>query len=128
MDNFPTLRTEPLSFYWCEDDLGSTYLSDRWLSCDERSLLEKRSHCLITATESAIANARLQPDSADELRSRVSASLQSAKPPPNNLSKGGYLALNNLKKGNNIQILPADKSRCTVVLNSTDYDHKSRTC
>ncbi len=29
MVNFPTLRTEPLSFYWGEDDLGSISVFER---------------------------------------------------------------------------------------------------
>ncbi|XP_072051785.1 uncharacterized protein [Amphiura filiformis] len=112
-------------------------LSDRPLSSNEQSLLEKGLNFavtskrvqvtdIITATESAIRNARLGPANAEELRSRVSASVISAKPPQHNLSKAEFTALESLKKNKDIAILPADKGRCTVVLNSTDYDKKAK--
>ncbi|XP_072025298.1 uncharacterized protein [Amphiura filiformis] len=112
-------------------------LSHRKLSVSEQSLLEKGLNFavaskriqvtdIITATESAIRGASIGPDKAEELRSRVSASIKSAKPPQYNLSKNEFSALESLKKDENITILPADKGRCTVVLNSKDYDQKAK--
>jgi len=56
----------------------------------------------------------------------VSASILSAKPSQCNLNKNELKALNSLKKDENIKILPADKGRCTVVLNTKDYDRKAK--
>ncbi|XP_072027782.1 uncharacterized protein [Amphiura filiformis] len=129
----------------CKEDKSAHNIRDRWvknlsdrpLSSNEQSLLEKGLNFavtskrvqvtdIITATESAIRNARLGPANAEELRSRVSASVISAKPPQHNLSKAEFTALESLKKNKDITILPADKGRCTVVLNSTDYDKKAK--
>ena len=56
----------------------------------------------------------------------MSASILSAKTPRNNLTKNEYRALDSLKKDKSITVLPADKGRCTVVLNSKDYDQKAK--
>ncbi|XP_072051992.1 uncharacterized protein [Amphiura filiformis] len=116
-------------------------LSDRSISDSERSLLEKGLNYavsskriegrqvteIITSTESAIRSSKLEYSRAEELRQRVNASILSAKPPKSNLTKSEYLALDSLKKDDSITILPADKGRCTVVLNSKDYDQKVKT-
>ncbi|XP_035759992.1 alpha-1-inhibitor 3-like [Neolamprologus brichardi] len=51
---------------------------------------------------------------------KVSATLSSAKVPPSNLTIQEKKAVASLSKDHNITVLPADKGRCTVVLNTTD--------
>ncbi|XP_041430610.1 LOW QUALITY PROTEIN: uncharacterized protein LOC121397622 [Xenopus laevis] len=82
---------------------------------------------LITATESAIKNNNLKNEEAEQLRLKVSAALSSARTPPSNFTTEERRALSSLSKDPNITILPADKGRCTVVLNTTDYDCKITT-
>ena len=85
---------------------------------------------IITETEYAIK--RLQYDKSNgvdedaiaELRSRVTGALKSAKPPRSNITKAERSALFELKKDQNITILPADKGRATVILDATTYDDK----
>ncbi|XP_077778802.1 uncharacterized protein LOC144326219 [Podarcis muralis] len=50
--------------------------------------------------------------------------LCSSKPPRSNLHKEEQKALTNLRKDNNIIILPADKGNATVVMNTSDYQAK----
>ena len=118
----------------CEEEFWSSCPRD--LTDSEQSVLEKGLNFavsskriqvtdIITATESAIKHAKLQPTTAEELRQRVSASILSAKTPRNNLTKNEYRALDSLKKDKSITVLPADKGRCTV-LNSKDYDQKAK--
>ena len=78
----------------------------------------------ITATESAIKHNKLDQASAEELRTKVTACLNNAKVPNSNLNKEEREAVKTLGKDNNITILPADKGRCTVVLDKIDYDEK----
>ena len=79
---------------------------------------------LITATESAIRKNKLSTTQAEELRLKVTAALSEAKNPTPNLSRQEMKAVASLSKDENITILPADKGRCTVVLNTVDYHNK----
>jgi len=79
---------------------------------------------LITATESAIRNNNLAETEAEQLRMKVTATLSSAKPPPSNLTPQEMKAITSLSQDQSITILPADKGRCTVVLNTSDYQDK----
>ena len=79
---------------------------------------------LITATESAIKKNKLSTTQADELRLKVTAALSEAKSPTPNLSSQEMKAVVTLSKDETITILPADKGRCTVVLNTSDYHDK----
>ena len=83
---------------------------------------------LITATESAIRNDKISEAEAEQLCVRVTAALSSTKTPPSNLTpqerKG---RLSSLSRDQNIANLPADKGRCTVVLNTADYHRKITT-
>ena len=110
-------------------------LSDRELTQTEKDVLAKGLNFaispkalpvvdLITATESAIRSNRLAQPDADQLRLKVTAALSSAKLPPSNCSHQERIALTTLSKDDNITILPADKGRCTVVLNTTEYHTK----
>ncbi|XP_062849575.1 uncharacterized protein LOC134311850 [Trichomycterus rosablanca] len=110
-------------------------LSDRQLTQAEKDILAKGLNFavtpkqvplveLITATESAIRNNNISDLEAEQLRMKVSACLSNAKPPPSNISRDERYALTTLSKDNNIIILPADKGRCTVLLNQIDYHEK----
>ena len=81
---------------------------------------------IISATESAIHRGSFEQNAADELRTRIDASILSAKVPKSNLTKEEDCALNALRKGNSITILPADKCRCTVILNKRNYDFRAK--
>ncbi|XP_050957575.1 uncharacterized protein LOC127158535, partial [Labeo rohita] len=107
-------------------------LSDRELTGPEMEVLAKGLNFavtpdhipvidMITATESAIRNNNIPEEEAEQLRAQVSMSLLKAKPPPPNLSEQEKRALTSLSKDINVTILPADKGRCTVVLNADDY-------
>ncbi|XP_072048801.1 uncharacterized protein [Amphiura filiformis] len=110
-------------------------LSSRPLSVVERDVLAKGLNYsvapdriphveLITATESAIKHNNLDTSTADELRTKISSCLVNAKVPNSNLNKEQQEAVNSLGKDKDIFILPADKGRCTVVLDKVDYDKK----
>ena len=60
----------------------------------------------------------------DKARSKIAGVLTSAKPPPSNLPWSLQKALDDLKKREDIVILPADKGRCTVVMDVTEYHAK----
>ena len=62
----------------------------------------------------------------DKAHSKIAGVLTSAKPPPSNLpwSLRNLKALDDLKKREDIVILPADKGRCTVVMDETEYHAK----
>ncbi|XP_060756880.1 uncharacterized protein LOC132867932 [Neoarius graeffei] len=107
-------------------------LSDRVLTQPERDVLSKGLNFavspeqipvveLITATETAIRNNNLTNTESEQLRLKISAALSSAKAPPSNLTSQERRALTVLQRDRNITILPADKGRCTVVLNTADY-------
>ncbi|TWW62451.1 LIM zinc-binding domain-containing [Takifugu flavidus] len=110
-------------------------LSDRELTQTEEEVLSKGLNFsvtpeevptveLITATETAIRNNKLPEAEAEQIRLKVTAALASAKPPTSNITNEEKRAIASLAKDKNITILPADKGRCTVVLNTTDYDTK----
>ncbi|XP_054861960.1 uncharacterized protein LOC129347772 [Amphiprion ocellaris] len=123
---------------WLEEltyDKWVKNLSDRELTPAERGVLAKGLNFavtpdelpvvdLVTATESAIRNNRLSETEAEQIRLKVSAALSSAKLPPSNISAQEKRALTTLQKDPNITILPADKGRCTVILNTADYHSK----
>ena len=60
----------------------------------------------------------------DELRWKVRQALEKAKPPKPNVTKEERTAIKNLKKDDNIIILPADKGNATVIMNKEEYNHK----
>ncbi|CAF94542.1 unnamed protein product [Tetraodon nigroviridis] len=110
-------------------------LSNRELTITEKDLLSRGLNFavtpeelpvvdLITATETAIRNNKLPETEAEQIRLKVSAALANAKPPASNITALEKRALASLAKDKDITILPADKGRCTVVLNTTDYDSK----
>ena len=77
---------------------------------------------MITSTE---ATARqLNEESAQHLRSKVSAILRTAKPPKSNLSPGLQSAMRKLQRDKDIVIIPADKGNATVVMDLSEYTRK----
>ncbi|XP_072039404.1 uncharacterized protein [Amphiura filiformis] len=71
-----------------------------------------------------VACRQLAPAKAQSLRADVVKCLRKSKVPPCNIKKGEQKALFDLQKDENITILPADKGRATVVLNTSDYEDK----
>jgi hypothetical protein len=69
----------------------------------------------------------LTPTEAADLRTEVVGAVKSSKPPRDNLKKQERHALISLSKDKSIMILPADKGRCTVILNREEYDEKAKT-
>ena len=146
LQNSPTARSD-LDKNWrgineegsqledCVKDKWVKNLSSRPLSGTEKDVLAKGLNFavtsnriphveIITATESAIRNNNVDATEADELRAKITACLSSAKPPQSNLNKQEREAVQTLSRDENIVILPADKGRCTVVLDKTDYSKK----
>ena len=75
----------------------------------------------ILATELACERIPDQGQKA-QLRNEVAGILKSAKTPTSNITKEEEKAIKNLAKNNNIMILPADKGRTTVVMDTTQYE------
>ena len=62
--------------------------------------------------------------SAERVRHKVIGVLGGAKPPPSNVTLDERLALKELRRDENIMILPADKGRATVLLDTSEYENK----
>ena len=76
----------------------------------------------IVATEQACKF--LPDDESHQLRAKVAGLHHSAKPPQSNLSKRERQALGNLAKNRDITILPADKGKATVIMDTAEYESK----
>ena len=63
----------------------------------------------------------LEKEEVDTIRAKVNFTLQTSKPPKDNLSKDERKALKVLESDTSIVILPADKGQSTVILNREDY-------
>ncbi|XP_052806817.1 uncharacterized protein LOC128236035 [Mya arenaria] len=68
----------------------------------------------------------LDNNEADIVRTEVVGLLKNAKLSKGNISKEERVALRELSKNKDITILPADKGKSTVVLDTTDYEGKVR--
>ena len=73
------------------------------------------------ATEEACKH--LSEDKAASLRSEVAKTVKRAKPPRSNLSSDERKAIHDLKADKDM-VLPADKGKATVVMNTLDYKQK----
>ena len=80
---------------------------------------------IISGVEGAIKS--LQVEDADEIRGEVSHALKRSRQPKTNLSAAESRALYNLRKDNDIVILPADKGNASVVMDSVTYHTKITT-
>jgi hypothetical protein len=86
------------------------------VSC--RSLREE----LIVATEEA-AKLLLEGEK-EQFRSEIVETLRNTNPPKSNLTREQRKSIKDLSKKKNILILPADKGRATVILNTDYYKQK----
>jgi len=81
---------------------------------------------IITATERACSN--LSNSESAELRNKVADVLSKNKTPTrSNITREERTALVGLSKDKDILVLPADKGRCTVVMDKTEYKSKCDT-
>ena len=110
-------------------------LSDRVLSADEVSVLQKGFQFAVTPKSipirdfvSEVEQSIFRLNDADKslVRSDVCKILRHCRLPRSNLTKDEWLALKNLKNDSSIVVSKADKGRCTVLLNRSDYDQKLR--
>ena len=110
-------------------------VSDRVLSPDETSLLKKGLNFAIApktvdeyviGIESACRHIGPESQQAAKLRADCVRLLQHAKPPTSNITNAERKALTALAKDANITILPADKGRAVVVMNTSDYKEKAK--
>ena len=76
----------------------------------------------IVATETAALS--LPPTKADSLRSDIANILSKAFPPKQNFSKEDRVHIRSLAKRKDLVILPADKGKAAVVMDSTEYKEK----
>lgn len=72
-------------------------------------------------------NKILDPGRKAELRNAVAGILKSTKVPCSNVTKEERRAINTLKKDNTITIIPADKGRTTVVMDTKNYEKQMET-
>ena len=110
--------------------------SNKTLTTDELSVLEKGLNFAVTPRDfplkdvlvsTEIACKQLSAPKAQSLRAEVTKCIKKTKRPASNISKGEFKALQELKADTDITILPADKGRSTVILNTKDYESKMST-
>ena len=77
---------------------------------------------LVVAAEQACA--KLPNSEATALRAEIVGAIKGSKPPKSNLTRDERQALKDLKKNEEITILPADKGKATVVMDKKDYEEK----
>ena len=74
-----------------------------------------------------LASRHLSVPKAHSLRAELTKCIKMPKRPASNTSKDEFKALQELKADTDITILPADKGRSTVILNTKDYESKLST-
>ena len=73
--------------------------------------------------QTELACSKIPQEQIDELRAEVKGALKPSKPPPqSNITKEEKIALKELRKDSSIMILPADKGRATVKMDSDKYE------
>nr|XP_054761192.1 uncharacterized protein LOC129267568 [Lytechinus pictus] len=77
---------------------------------------------IVARVESNIS--KLTPEDRESLRKDIGTVLEQAKPPKSNITKDMEAALKSLKEDSTIMILPADKGRAAVILDTTTYRDK----
>ena len=112
------------------------YLSCRSLSYSEKALPKKGLNFAVTpanipATEIIAkveaAVRQLDTEQADTVRRALNGILQQAEPPEPNITKEMRDALKSLKEDKSIMVLPADKGRASVVMDTDTYRTKMST-
>ena len=112
-------------------------LSDKQLTPDETSVLRKGLNFAVTPNkipfndyiigiESACRSIGPDTKEAETLRADCVRILKNSPTPQPNLPKVERTALSNLAKDKDITIVPADKGRSVVILNTVDYKSKAR--
>ena len=81
-------------------------------------------HKIVTQMESGLTRAKVDNDQHGAARASIAAILTSSKPPKPNITRDERQALQDLRKGEKITILPTDKGRFTVMTDKSDYDEK----
>ncbi|XP_072047007.1 uncharacterized protein [Amphiura filiformis] len=76
----------------------------------------------IVATEQACH--KLSNNEATVLRSEIAGVLRNARPPKSNISAEERRAIQDLKKEESILVLPADKGKATVLMDTAEYEDK----
>jgi len=66
----------------------------------------------------------LPVDQKDSFRFEIRKAIDKPKKPKNNLTRQEELALESLTKDENIVIMPADKGKAAVIMDTTEYTHK----
>ena len=113
-------------------------LSNRTLTSEEETVLKKGMNFAVTPNkipvdefvigiESACRVIGPHTKEAETLRSNCVRILKNAPPPKPNLKKEEREALSSLARDKTITIVPADKGRATVVMNTEDYKSKANT-
>lgn len=108
-------------------------LSGRELTPDESAILSKGLNFavapkrvpateIIAKVESCVRT--LDAETVATVRKDVNAILTAAEPPKSNITSGMRKALKSLKDDSSVTILPADKGRATVVLDTDTYRNK----
>ena len=75
---------------------------------------------MITAVETAVRHVGLDSAEAAEIRNKASDLLHHAKPPKSNISTNERETIRSLKRNQDIMIVPVDKGRAVVVINTVD--------
>ena len=81
----------------------------------------------IIGTESACKLLGQDTKQAERLGSDIVKTIKHANPPKSNITLGERKALQNLAKEKEIMILPADKGRAVVIMDTSDYKSKAKT-
>ncbi|XP_072037110.1 uncharacterized protein [Amphiura filiformis] len=112
-------------------------VSDCDLNEHEQSLLKKGLHFavsptkipvddIVTAVESAVRLVCLGSSEAAEIRNKTSDLVHQAKLPKSNITREEREVFRSLQRNKDIMVVPADKGRTIVVMNSTDYNNKAK--
>ena len=111
-------------------------LSSRSLSNAEKALLKKGLNFVITHANIPITDIiakveaaikQLNAEQADAVRRAVNGILQRAEPPEPNITKEMWDALKGLKEDDSIMVLPVDKGRTGIVMDTDTYRAKMST-
>lgn len=78
---------------------------------------------IICGVETVITAAKIQVNTADEIRHVIARILQT-KPPKRNISQQELNAMKSLKSNKAVLVLPADKENATVITDREEYDGK----
>ena len=129
--NVDTEEAESIKSKWVVN------LSDKNLTVDEENVLKHGLNFAVTPKEIPVDDFIIGIESAcravgphskesETLRAHCVRVLKNAPPPKPNLKKSERIALEELAKDKNITIVPADKGRAVVVMNTVDYKNKAK--